>query len=259
MHEEAATIPELEGGAIDLDVSDDGDWVAIRTSGSRVLAGSVAGFFPLPDGLRVPKVRRIDDDRLLVVGARARRGDANGRILDRAGNELHRFHAGDAIADALVVDDRIVVTYFDEADWGGPPPSCEGVAIFDMEGTLEAGYRSGVRDPVELYDCYCACAGASGEVWFYAYTDFPLVRLDLRTLEQEVIRVPPRLAGCSALSTDGTSFWFHGAYDDPTGVFRWQRGAEDAALVGSHSGRLRGTRRGAFLSVGTSGYTIVTP
>src|SRR5688572_28131449 len=164
MHEEPTTVPELEDHATDVDVGDGGDWVAIRNAGNRTQAGSVAGFFTLPDELRFPLVRWIDHDRLLVVGARARRDDANARVFTRAGEELHRFHAGDAIQDVLIAGERIVVTYFDEA-FGGDIPSGEGVAIFSTAGVFEFGYRSGVGGAVDIVDCYCACLGGPQELW----------------------------------------------------------------------------------------------
>jgi hypothetical protein len=224
MHEESTTLPELEGQAIDLDVGDGGDWVAIRKAGNRTQVGSVAGFFPLPDDLRYPLVRWIDHDRLVVVGMRSRRGDANARVFTRAGEELHRFQAGDAIQDVLIAGERIVVTYFDEADWGGPPPSSEGVAIFSTTGVFEGGYRSGAKSPVPVYDCYCACLGGPHELWFFPYTEFPLVRLDLRTLEQDASIVPHVLRGSHAIATDGRAFWFVGPCDEPTSVYQWRRG-----------------------------------
>ena len=259
LSEHAVHLDGLPGPVADLDLDERGDWLAVCGSDPRWIVGSGELRFPIAHAVRFPLVRWIDANRLLVVNSRTTADRANAWVLGRDGREIHHFFAGDGIKDVLVCAERVVVTYFDEGVFSGQPLPAEGVAVLRTNGSLEFGYRSGARGPVDVWDCYCACLEGR-QLWFFPYDGFPLVRLDLDTLDERVLAVPEALAGASALTSSDGTFWFHAPYADPSGVFRWRPG-EHPVRVGAHPGPLRGLTEGRFLSVGDSGYTVmsVTP
>ena len=84
----------------------------------------------------------------------------------------------------------------------------------------------------------------------------PLVRLDVRTFDQNVVPTPRRLHGSSAISVSREDALFFGPYKEKRSILAWHSGGEISS-VGAHSGPLRGLRGGRFLTHGTSGFTIV--
>ena len=256
MHQEATTLQDLPGSAVDIDVGVDGAWVAMCKRDAELVVATSTGQFPAPDNLRFPQIRWMGNGDILVVDTRTTRGSQNAFVLTPSGIEKVRFCVGDGVADVLVVGESVVVTYFDEGIFGGVAPSEEGLAVFASDGRFEFGYQSGVKDPVDIADCYCVCPAGPDEVCFSPYTEFPLVRLNLKTRQQQVHKLPRHLAGSSALATDGIAFYIYAPYDARNSIFRWRPG-EAAVEIGNHVGPLRGHRRAAFLSAGTAGYAIV--
>ena len=124
--------------------------------------------------------------------------------------------------------------------------------MFDLDGTFEFGYQSGVRGAVDIADCYCACSSGTREVCFSPYTDFPLVRLNIEERSQIVHELPERLRGASALATDGESFVFVGSRAERNTFYRWRPGGSPEA-VGSAGGHVR-THGAGFLSTTEDSY-----
>jgi hypothetical protein len=246
----------MPGPATDIDVADDGCWVAICKHRSQLIVASQDSQFALAETVRFPLIRWVGDGEILVVDARTVKGRENAFVFSRSGAEKARFCVGDGVQDVLSTGSRIVVTYFDEGVFGNVAPSHEGLCVFTPDGRLEFGYQSSVRNPVDIADCYCACAAGRHEVYFSPYTGFPLVQLNFKTRQQRVHELPAELAGSSALATDGVTFYFYGPYEKKRSIFRWQPGCAPFE-VGTHSGPLRGHFRGKFLSTGESGYTII--
>ncbi len=258
MHQDVVTLEDLPGAAIDIDVRADGGWVAICRSELDLVVASAGQHFTVPDEIRFPLIRWVGSADILLIDARTTKGRDNAYVFSTSGVKKARFCVGDGVADAIAVGEAVVITYFDEGIFGDVPPSHEGLCVFSPYGRLEFGYQSGVRNPVDIADCYCVCAAGRCEACFSPYTGFPLVRLNVKTRHQEVHELPEVLAGASALSTDGVVFYFYGPYDAKRSIIRWQPG-EACIEVGTHSGPLRAHWRGAFLSTGASGYTIVRP
>lgn len=254
--QDEVSLKGLPGPAADLDVRRREEWVAVCRTSSQLLVCSVASQFAVSPEIQFPLVRWFGEN-IVVVDTRTRKDRDNGFIFSPSGELKASFRAGDGIADVVAVGDSLVVTYFDEGVFSGVPPSKEGLCVFSSEGHLEFGYGSGIRDPVDIVDCYCACAAGRHEVCFLSYTGFPLVRLNLSKKTQQIYETPHALAGAHGISTDGVDFLFHGPYMAKQSLLRWRPGT-DPVEIGSHSARLRGLERGAFLSTGTSGYTIVT-
>ena len=127
---------------------------------------------PLPDG------------SFLLLGSRCRYSEKEGPeknavFVDRAGHVLRALTFGDGIADCIVRRDGIIVTsYFDEGiygnyGWEEPIGSC-GVCAWRADG------RRVWQSEREIDDCYAVNFDESGNLWYYYYCDFPLVRTDFR-------------------------------------------------------------------------------
>lgn len=256
MEQDAVTLENLPGTAADIDVGVGGEWVAICRRDHDLVVASAVGQFTAPSDIRFPLIRWIGNGDVLLVDTRTSKGRDNAYIFSPSGSQKARFCVGDGVEDAIAVGENIAVTYFDEGVFGGVEPSDQGLCIFTTDGRLEFGYQSGVRSPVDIADCYCACAASRHEVCFSPYTGFPLVRLNVKTRKQHVDELPEALAGASALATDGTNFYFYGPYSAKRSIMKWHPG-EVPVEIGTHSGPLRACGRSAFLSTGTSGYTIV--
>jgi len=70
--------------------------------------------------------------------------------------------------------------------------------------------------------------------------------LDSRS--QRVWATPHVVHGAAAVSAQGPTVFFHGPYDDRTGVYAWRLGAGQAARVGSFEALLAGLPGGWFLA-----------
>jgi len=257
LYEESTTLETLPGPAVDVDVDAYGGWVAICNQANGFVVATQAGAFAAPKGLYFPLVRWTGSGDVLVVDSSTTKGRTNAFVFTPSGQEKARFCVGDGVADVVSVRDRIVVTYFDEGVFGKVPPSEEGLCVFTADGQLEFGYQTGVRDPVDIADCYCVCRSGRHEVCFVAYTGFPVVRLNLETRIQNVHQLPEHLSGASAVAVSRGSFLLWAPYAARRSIFLWS--PENAAVeVGTHSGPLRGHSFGSFLSPGAHGYTIVT-
>ena len=206
-----------------------------------------------------PLIAAIDDGAALVVN-RYERGDHSAWIVSSQGDVRARFLAGTAIQDILASDRRLVITYSDESACCSSGIEGNGVAVFDTDGHYQFGYRELFgSEAVDIWDCCCACWAEDRRVLFLPYPEFPLVSFDLENRTQEIWRTPREVAGSEALTKIGQTVYFHGPYEDRSGVYRWSIGSCAADRIGDYPGRLRGLRGGRFLSVEASGYTIVSP
>ena len=245
------------GELIDLDVLDSGDWAGVFRDGLNLFVRTARSKSAAPDGIRFPLIRCLEPGRIALVDTRTQEDRTNAWILCPQRNEIVEFFAGDGIQDVLANSDTIVVTYFDEGVFGRIRPGDEGVAVFDSRGHLRAGYRSTLGSrAVDIADCYAACWESDWRIAFLPYREFPLVRLDVRTFDQNVVQTPRRLHGSSAISVSREDALFFGPYDEKRSILAWHSGGEISS-VGAHSGPLRGLRGGRFLTHGTSGFTIV--
>ncbi len=248
----------LPGEAVDIDVGPGAEWVAVCKRRDDFVVVTSAGEFPAPPSVRFPLVRWMGFDQIVLVETRTVKERDNAFVFSLNGKERRRFCVGDGVQDVLVSGDKVVVTYFDEGVFGNVPPSSEGLCIFSATGELELGYQTDIKNPVDIADCYCACLAGRYEVCFSPYTGFPLVRLNIKSQNQDIYELPDKLAGSSALATDGRNFYFYGPYHDQHGLFHWRPGGAPER-IGTHPGPLRGLGRGTFLAVELSGYTTITP
>jgi hypothetical protein len=183
--------------------------------------------------------------------------------IGRDGAVEPSFPLGDAIQDVLILDNQIIVTYFDEGALGGSFPSSEGVASFAEDGAVVFGYANsfGYEEAV-LYDVYAAALLSDRRIAICPYGDkpsFPLILVDLASETREVIPTPEELHGSRAITVDGEQALFWHPYNDKTGIYHWRIGSEDHERVDEHDGPLRGLSDGRFLAVRPDGYSILAP
>jgi hypothetical protein len=259
MQEAEVPLNNLPGDLLDVDVTRDGNFVAIAGDElHRVLLFSEAAV-DLPEFVRFPLVRAVNEHSAVVVDTRTQKyRKANAWIIERSGSIAASFFAGDGIADVLVSDSHLVVTYFDEGVFSGVRPSEQGLVAFDLAGNLIFEYQKHFgADAVDIADCYCACSSGGSQLFFSPYTGFPLVALNLRTRKQTVHSIPSTLHGAAALSVRADFVYFYSPYANKNEFFALKIGEENAESCGRYSGRLRGLVGGNFLTHGTSGYAIV--
>src|SRR5213593_4645291 len=184
------------GELLDLDVLDSGYWAGVFRDGQYLFVRTPTCRSAAPSRVRFPLIRCLEPGRIVLVDTRTQRDQANAWVLCPERNEILEFFAGDGIQDVLANGDTIVVTYFDEGVFSGIRPGDEGVAVFDSRGDLRAGYRSTLGSrAVDIADCYAACWESDWRIAFLPYREFPLVRLDVRTFDQNVVQTPRRLHG----------------------------------------------------------------
>lgn len=166
-------------------------------------------------------IRPVPDGSFLLLGSRCRYSrkdgpEKNAVFTDREGSVLRTLTFGDGIADCIVRDDGIVITsYFDEGvmgnyGWEDPIGSC-GLCAWTTDG--EVIWQS-ERD---IVDCYAMNTDAGGNLWYYYYIDFRLVRTDFRA-ETEY---DPMVEGASilAIAGGGRSLIMDGGYEDPDSFY----------------------------------------
>lgn len=161
-------------------------------------------------------LRPVPDGSFLLLGSRCmfskKSGpEKNAVFTDREGNVLRALTFGDGIADCIVRRDGVIITsYFDEGvfgnyGWEEPIGSC-GVCAWTGDGEIIW------RSEQDIADCYAINIDESDNLWYYYYTDFPLVRTDFST-ETEF---DPGVEGADhfAVVNDGRFLIMNGGYDD---------------------------------------------
>ena len=161
-------------------------------------------------------LRPIPDGSFLLLGSRClyskKEGpEKNAVFLDRNGKVLREFCYGDGIADCVVRGDGTVVTsYFDEGVLGNygwsDPIGSSGLCAWDADGQIIW------RPERDILDCYAVNLDEQGNLWYYYYTDFLLVRTDFKT-ETEF---EPEAEGASLFSVAGHGRFLimSGGYDE---------------------------------------------
>lgn len=154
-------------------------------------------------------------ENVLLLGGRARRyedgsTDKNAVFFDRNGNTVRELCFGDGIGDCITTEDgRIFVGYFDEGVFGNygwdDPIGKHGLLEFDEYGDINW------RSCRPICDCYAMNVDDAGELWYYYYTDFLLIKTDLFT--EQVF--DPNISGADSflISSDGSGIIINGGYD----------------------------------------------
>lgn len=279
-------IENLAKPLADLDITKSGSWVGVTDFADTeqcVFFGDKQ--ILLPEKIKFPKIRSIDDETALVVDSRAIRLDlivdgkeqwvdykfkkgeleknrvgkaiysSNAWLINSTGEIKANFFADDAIQDIIVTKDFIVVTQFDEGAIGG-----DGVLIFDLKGNRLFGYSDVFgAESVTIYDCYAACLVGDNQIIFCPYTEFPLVLFDIEAKTQRIWEAPQIVHGFNAITKRKDKIYFHHSYTDKFAIYEWQIGTDKAERIGEYPNYfVRGLPDGRFLAKGDAGYTIIS-
>ena len=246
-------LPIENAKILSLDTDVFGNYIALSTNHEIITSFSR---FKIDKKYNFPIIRWLSDHTFLVANCRANQ-PINISIFDLEGKEVLSFLAGDGIEDIVVVDDKIIITYFDEGVFGDEGPNQEGVAIFSLEGKLLYGFNSSGNDGF-VSDCYAVCKYDNTHILFYSYTDFPLIKLNTQTFDCESYKTPSDFVGSHSMVCKRGDVFFHGSYDDKKSFFKWNIKQNKLTRFGSFSGHLRGLEEGAFVHVGQNEFTIIT-
>lgn len=251
-------LPRELGQLLDVDPLEDGHYAAVFQNEGKQIVNFLGQIIPLPVPLAFPQIRVIDENRFLIAASRSKLGAKSAYIFNKEGQMLSNFASGDAVEDIIVTINKIVFTYFDEGIFGDGDISPEGLAVFDLNGVYQVGYHSFLGSESEdISDCYCACRHKDNTLYFCAYTEFRIVKLNLDNFQQEITPIPDNLHGIHGLTTDGITFYLHSPYNSRGNLYAWQPGFSSPQQIGSFNYFLRGLPDAKFLSKGDYGYTVI--
>ncbi|GAB2964848.1 hypothetical protein GCM10027048_37910 [Hymenobacter coalescens] len=233
-----------------LDADEHGQFVALLDHGE---VWSNHWRLPLKRKFEFPLIRRFDAERFLLVEAR-RDQHNNAFLFSTAGELLLSFDAGDAVEDVLVLADRIVISYFDEAA-GEPPPAGDGLAVFDFAGRQVFGFNSSQTE--FILDCYALCPHGPDCVLFYANPEFKLHELRLTDFQLQSWLTPLDFRGATALTASRDNVIFWGSYKDKTGFYWWNLHDRVKRFGNLPGVPARGIGNGKFLVHDTRSFTII--
>ena len=254
MKETTRTIEQANSKCLDIDAQDTFAFLTI-TEDKKIISPDFQTTIDLD--LWFPNIRRLDQDKFLLVDTRTKKERQNGWIIDNEGQIKKTFMAGDGIEDIVIQENKIIISYFDEGVFSGIEPSDQGLVVFDFEGNILFKYRDKYGHIVDVADCYCLCPKGNKAVLCSMYTDFQLVELNLDTFEQTVHEPPEQLKGSGSITNRGAEIFFHAPYQDKRGIYKWIIGNKETSKIGEYSTQLRGLQGGKYLSCGENGYTII--
>ncbi len=253
MTEQSYTINIGQSKLLNLDTDEFGNYIAISKS-KEIITASYK--LTISRKFRFPIIRWLIHGRFLIADARCDKSN-NAVIYDKDGRELKSFYAGDGIEDILILQDKIIFTYFDEGVFGNDGPNNEGLTVFNFDGKQLFGFNS-ASDGL-IADCYSMCKFDSHKILFYTYTDFPVIELNIDTFKWKVHQTSTEYAGANSMVCKYGQVIFHGTYSDKKSFFLWDIWQKKVKKIGVYSARLRGIENGKFLSVGKNGFTIIDP
>jgi len=158
-------------------------------------------------------------DEILLVSGRCRyRGktdiDKNARVYDTEGDLKRAFTIGDGIEDIKVDSQgQIWVSYFDEGIFGNygwdDPLGAPGLICWSNTGDNLWEFEP-IDGLDEMADCYAMNLDADDNVWFYYYTEFPLVKL---SPDKQLQQWNSGLSGSHSVHISGDLVLMSGDYD----------------------------------------------
>jgi hypothetical protein len=236
---------------LDADLDDHGNTafaVGCGGAATHVLFGTGA-LTALPKPLFSCTLRLRDRDRVLVRGYR-REPDAYEVASD--GTIGQSFLAVQYADRILCTQDRVVLTYYDDAMGTGLAHADQAVAIFDWEGTYLWGWNDS-RDLPPLYDCDGATRLGGNVIGVFANHHYPLVVLDTGTCRPIEIYhpTPKQLHGAQAISRRDDVWCFLSPYDAKESVLTWRPQGGRPTMIGSipRRHRFRGLPDGRLINV----------
>lgn len=153
-------------------------------------------------------VQPLSNDEILLLRGRAcewwpEEYQKNGRVYNKEGIFRRGIHLGDAIKDVQVTSKGVIWTsYFDEGYLG--------LVAWDSSGNQI--YRFTPSDSLyPIIDCYALNVASDDDIWFYYYTEFPLVHLKSYKIKG-VWEIP--ISGSRAFAVFGRYVVFQGGYNE---------------------------------------------
>ena len=219
-----------------FDVHPPNHWIAVAGRSAECLRlYSDHGVIDIPQACRFPITRYIDNNTVLVASARiARQDEINTWIIDlSSGHRQAEFSIGDAVKDILVMDNHLVVSYFDEGIFGDIKPSDEGFSIFDKSGNFLYGYNNHSSNSVFISDCYAISKKNEEEFILFPYADFPIVNFNLANKQQIIFEIPEVLHGSCVISYIDDAFLFCSPYIDRNGIYSFEVDSSFFQKIGS--------------------------
>lgn len=153
-------------------------------------------------------------ENFLLLGARAYNTqpepEKNATVVSKDGTVLKEMCLGDGIQNCIVTEDKRIITgYFDEGvfgnyGWDEPIGSC-GLIVWDENG------QSIWKANYPIYDCYAMNVDDRGNLWFYYYDEFALVKTNF---ENDVV-YQTEIEGAQSflLTEDAEHILFDGGYN----------------------------------------------
>jgi hypothetical protein len=164
-------------------------------------------------------VQPLPDELLLVCARSYYKGphdfEKNGRVYTCGGKFAREILLGDGIqAVQATTEGAIWTSFFDEGVFGNygwqSPVGASGLVAWDSGGNKLYEFQPSASLD-SICDCYALNVESEEDVWFYYYTEFPLVRLHCREI-QSVWRMPLRGSNAFAISVDHALF--RGGYEE---------------------------------------------
>lgn len=164
-------------------------------------------------------VQPLPNELLLVCGRSCYRGrgdfDRNGRVYTREGRFAREILLGDGIESVQATSAGAIWTsYFDEGIFGNygwkQPVGQTGLVAWNTAGEklYEFQPTGGLG---AICDCYALNVATEDDVWFYYYTEFPLVHLRDRRIKRSW-KIP--MSGSRAFAVFREHALFRGGYND---------------------------------------------
>lgn len=215
----------------------------IRINGSDIDIGDVQHHFS--------QIRWINETTFLVAEMGAEENEDNIFIVRTDGTLLHSFFGGESIADIVVGEEGIWISYSDEGIFGDGISS-EGLVLFDLTGKAQFKYHTDLPESDPIDDCYAMSKGEAADVWIFSYTEFRLTQVDSLKRAFKSVEIPERLHGAHALHVQGKNVFFYGPYEAKYAMYSFNMETQSIQLLGNFFGEFRGlgtAEKRAFLSV----------
>jgi hypothetical protein len=159
-----------------------------------------------PSGKYYSFAQPLPGRRWLLVGSRATAGDLNADIFDGGGTVVSSFHAGDGIEHVQATSSgEIWIGYFDEGVFGRGELGRSGLVCLNDQGEPLLRYWKDIAEPNELPgidDCYALNVANEDLVWTSYYSDFPLIKLRNKRLDEVWRDFPTKAVKSFAVNDD---------------------------------------------------------
>lgn len=171
----------------------------------------------------VSYLQPLPTDEILLVGRRAGYPDSidqNGRIYGKDGVFRRQLYLGDVITDVQVTSNGIIwAGYGDEGVLGLVAWDLSGKQVYKFTPSNGLYY---------IVHCYALNVVSNDDVWFYYYTEFPLVRLKSHKVEG-VWNIP--ISGSDVFAVSGSKVLFQGGYGETHLYHLYKLSAKNFFLV----------------------------